>query len=576
MANLPEDKKWTEVYQWETSDRALGGPDSQFTKPIRDLTARTGYLKEQVEKGNTALTAHEKSTNHPAATIAAKGFVQLNSAVDSTSEVLAATPKAVKTAMDKANSAASTASTAQSTANTANSTANTAKTNAATAQSKADSAYTLASTANTSASNAVVTANIASSTASDALSVANTAKNIANLAKTKAETDATTTIKGRVQLSSAVNSQVENQAATPKAVNTAYNVAENALPKTGGTITGDITIGGNVEIKSGQSKNSNILKTTQNGSFIFSNSNETKTEQKIAFNSVDNTLYFTNLKNVAINNQPIIKTGDFGIGAIGAAFTSNNFDAVAVDGCGFYNLGEKSNGTFPANFSKLCSIINMSRSLAQDKKGSQIIIDTVNNRIAFRTASNSDFKEWSEILTTFNLDEFCPIGVPIPYPVNELPPGNWLKCNGWKFDKNKYKRLAVLYPDGFTPEMRAVFIRGWDDGRGIDSGRALLSYQSQQVAAHRHVGGWGENITSASESNKERSAPFGLTTGKGVWCGASGGDYDNALFYTNDGTNGSITTSAGKTEWPNLNEDGLVGMENRPRNIAFLYIMRAA
>jgi phage-related tail fiber protein len=49
------------------------------------------------------LAMHEKSRNHPDGTLTAKGFVQLNSSVSSTSEVLAATPKAVKTANDNAN-----------------------------------------------------------------------------------------------------------------------------------------------------------------------------------------------------------------------------------------------------------------------------------------------------------------------------------------------------------------------------------------------------------------------------------------------------------------------------------------
>jgi len=49
------------------------------------------------------LAAHEKSRNHPDGTLTAKGFVQLNSSVSSTSETLAATPKAVKAANDNAN-----------------------------------------------------------------------------------------------------------------------------------------------------------------------------------------------------------------------------------------------------------------------------------------------------------------------------------------------------------------------------------------------------------------------------------------------------------------------------------------
>ena len=53
---------------------------------------------------NDLLAAHEKSRNHPDGTTAAKGFVQLSSSVSSTSEALAATPKAVKAVNDNANS----------------------------------------------------------------------------------------------------------------------------------------------------------------------------------------------------------------------------------------------------------------------------------------------------------------------------------------------------------------------------------------------------------------------------------------------------------------------------------------
>ncbi|WP_431296473.1 phage tail protein [Rahnella sp. PAMC 25559] len=52
---------------------------------------------------NDLLAAHEKSRNHPDGTTAAKGFVQLSSSVSSTSEALAATPKAVKAVNDNAN-----------------------------------------------------------------------------------------------------------------------------------------------------------------------------------------------------------------------------------------------------------------------------------------------------------------------------------------------------------------------------------------------------------------------------------------------------------------------------------------
>lgn len=67
---------------------------------ITDLRPK-GTLNEQA--ASDALKKHEQSRNHPDATTGAKGFVQLSSATDSTSEALAATPKALKIAMDNAN-----------------------------------------------------------------------------------------------------------------------------------------------------------------------------------------------------------------------------------------------------------------------------------------------------------------------------------------------------------------------------------------------------------------------------------------------------------------------------------------
>lgn len=67
---------------------------------ITDLRPK-GTLNEQA--ASDALKKHEQSRNHPDATTAAKGFTQLSSALDSTSESLAATPKAVKAVNDNAN-----------------------------------------------------------------------------------------------------------------------------------------------------------------------------------------------------------------------------------------------------------------------------------------------------------------------------------------------------------------------------------------------------------------------------------------------------------------------------------------
>nr|WBW56542.1 hypothetical protein PKDMPDAK_00046 [Escherichia coli] len=70
--------------------------------------------------------------------------------------------------------------------------------------------------------------------------------------------------------------------------------------------------------------------------------------------------------------------------------------------------------------------------------------------------------------------------MPVPWPL-ETPPTGWLKCNGAAFSSEKYPNLAKAYPTNKLPDLRGEFIRGWDDGRGIDSGRNLLSAQNDAI-----------------------------------------------------------------------------------------------
>ncbi|MDC3560058.1 tail fiber protein, partial [Escherichia coli] len=69
-----------------------------------------------------------------------------------------------------------------------------------------------------------------------------------------------------------------------------------------------------------------------------------------------------------------------------------------------------------------------------------------------------------------------PVGVPVPWP-SATPPTGWLKCNGAAFSAEEYPELAKAYPTNKLPDLRGEFIRGWDDGRGVDAGRQLLSSQ---------------------------------------------------------------------------------------------------
>ncbi|EFO3673654.1 tail fiber protein [Escherichia coli] len=160
------------------------------------LTVDNTMVMATVDYVDDKLKEHEQSRRHPDASLTAKGFTQLSSATNSTSETLAATPKAVKAAYDLANGK-----------------------------------YT-AQDATTARKGLV---QLSSATNSDSETLAATPKAVKtayDLANGKyTAQDATTARKGLVQLSSATNSDSETLAATPKAVKSAYDNAEKRLQK---------------------------------------------------------------------------------------------------------------------------------------------------------------------------------------------------------------------------------------------------------------------------------------------------------------------------------------------------------
>ncbi len=117
MANLKEQDKWEDgVYQIEENDPVLGGENGITNRPLKQLANRTSWLKKALEllgkksapKDLTAdSTSETQADGHthalPSASTSVKGVVKLNSATNSASENEAATPKAVKTVLDKAN-----------------------------------------------------------------------------------------------------------------------------------------------------------------------------------------------------------------------------------------------------------------------------------------------------------------------------------------------------------------------------------------------------------------------------------------------------------------------------------------
>lgn len=139
------------------------------------------------------------------------------------------------------------------------------------------------------------------------------------------------------------------------------------------------------------------------------------------------------------------------------------------------------------------------------------------------------------------------------------PPTGWLKRNGAAISRTTYAPLfAVLgtdfgVGDGSTtfnlPDDRALFERGWDDGLGVDTGRAFGSTQTDDIKLHGH--------------------PYRTSTGNGS------NDPEGALCMDNNGTHVSQPAYTGTVSSTSTQLiGGTGGSETRPRNRAYLPIIK--
>ena len=154
--------------------------------------------------------------------------------------------------------------------------------------------------------------------------------------------------------------------------------------------------------------------------------------------------------------------------------------------------------------------------------------------------------------------------------VVDATPTGWLRCNGATVSRTTYANLFAAIGtsygsgDGSTtfglPDCRGEFPRFWDNGRGLDSGRSIGSWQKGSVAAinipfDEGLGGMYAAGNSGDQSYVNAAAIAGLDLAyagqyvptKAIHAGAPS-QLDNT-WYVTDGWGGGVT---------------------RPRNLAFL------
>ncbi|QTA13397.1 phage tail protein [Escherichia albertii] len=209
---------------------------------------------------------------------------------------------------------------------------------------------------------------------------------------------------------------------------------------------------------------------------------------------------------------------------------------------------------------------------------------TINNALSGKqpldeTLTHLSGKDVAGLLAYLGLGEgsALPVGVPVPWP-SATPPTGWLKCNGAAFSAEEYPELAKAYPTNKLPDLRGEFIRGWDDGRGVDAGRALLSLQDDSFEAHRHESFFYAGISRNETPLKNLPSSDEMLTLSSTTNALSpdGIDATNSLI-GNDDYNCLIEGNKNNKRTATGLSTSIVGAaETRPRNISFNYIVRAA
>lgn len=177
--------------------------------------------------------------------------------------------------------------------------------------------------------------------------------------------------------------------------------------------------------------------------------------------------------------------------------------------------------------------------------------------------------------------QMAPAGMIGTFAGSNAPTG-WLKANGAQVAQAAFPELFaaighIYIPAGqspaagsfFLPDLRGMFPRFLDEGRGQDPGRSIGSNQGDLLAAHSHSGRTSENgdhahDSSFGEGNKHTAAaPYGMSPHRpgNRNAGSSGGvDYDNYAWQTStDGQHAHDFTTGVSG-----------GNETRPKNVALL------
>ncbi|WP_077999416.1 tail fiber protein [Edwardsiella tarda] len=475
-----------------------------------------------------SLEDHLHSRNHPDATLTDKGFVQLSNATNSSSESLAATPKAVKQAYDEATRTASTGQAGRVQLN--DSTNSTSTTQAATANAVKRTYDEATRTASTNQAGRVQLNDSTNSISTTQAATANAVKRIYD----EVTRDASTNQTGRIQLNDSTNSTSITQAATANAVKRTYDEA---------TRPASTSQAGRVQLNDSTNSTSTTQAATANA-------------VKRTYDEATRTASYSQYGRVRVSNNTSdpdttrVPTSD----ALRRVYLEATRLAT-VNQVGRVQLENSlySSSTTRAATAKVVKIAYEAAhtEASLEHSGRVQLNDDLDSYKTNQAATPNAIRRVNERVEQLvsQVLNSLPVGVPIPWPLI-FPPRGWVICAGQTFSLSVYPQLAMVYPLGILPDLRGEFIRGYDNDRGVDRFRVVLTHQADAI----------RNIEGRFGADDQTAAQL-----SGAFFRYSNFNYDAK----SEGGNGYVAGFDASRVVPTANE-------NRPRNVAFLYIVRAA
>jgi len=281
--------------------------------------------------------------------------------------------------------------------------------------------------------------------------------------------------------------------------------------------------------------------------------------------------------------------GSDSLGAISPSYSFDNDTDTGMFRSGVNTIGFSTSGTKRVSVSDAGLDVHNGLPLRfQDSSGSPFVAlqapSSLNGNLTFTLPavdgnSGEFLKTDGNGVLSFSIVQGVPSGSVFCMAVDVVPSG-YLECDGSAVSRTTYAALfaviGVIYGAGDgsstfnVPDLRGEFIRGFDNGKGIDSGRSIASSQGGSNLSHSHTATSTSSVTDSGHfhsTNVDNSNLFPANGGTTIGFGG-GGSYPA----TNFGTMANATTGVTVATSTSVANDG--GSETRPRNIAMMYIIK--